>query len=83
MVTKITTKQYAYDGKPIIYGLTLETLEQWFIDNGEKKFRASQVWDWLYRKRVSCFSEMSNLSKVLIEKLENAFDFPILTEKIW
>lgn len=82
MVTKITTKQYAYDGKPIIYGLTLETLEQWFIDNGEKKFRASQVWDWLYRKRVSCFSEMSNLSKVLIEKLENAFDFPILTEKV-
>lgn len=82
MITKITTKQYAYDGKPIIYGLTLETLEQWFIDNGEKKFRASQVWDWLYRKRVSCFSEMSNLSKVLIEKLENAFDFPILTEKV-
>ncbi|MGX7701482.1 23S rRNA (adenine(2503)-C(2))-methyltransferase RlmN, partial [Enterococcus faecium] len=53
--------------KQSIYGLTNEELINWFIENGEKKFRAAQVWEWLYQKRVSNFTEMTNLSKQLIE----------------
>ena len=59
--------------KPSIYGLQRAELEAWFLENDEKKFRASQVWEWLYQKRVASFDEMTNLSKALIEKLEAAF----------
>ena len=68
--------------KPSIYGLTRDELIQWAIDNDEKKFRASQIWEWLYRKRVDKFSEMTNLSQGLIEKLERDFVVNPLTQKI-
>ena len=58
---------------PSIYGMTKPQLEEWFIDHQEKKFRAAQVWEWLYEKRVQSFSEMTNLSKGLIEKLTENF----------
>ena len=51
--------------KESIYGLTFDQLSQWLLDRGHKKFRATQVWDWLYVKRVLDFSEMSNLNKDL------------------
>lgn len=56
-----------------IYDLTLEKLENYFIDLGEKKYRASQVFYWLYEKRVSSFDEMTNLSKKLIDNLKEKF----------
>ena len=59
--------------KQSIYGLTIEELTNWFLENGEKKFRAAQVWEWLYQKRVKDFSEMTNLSKNLITKLTDQF----------
>ena len=59
--------------KPSIYGLRREELVEWFLEHGEKKFRATQVWEWLYRSRVSEFSEMSNLSKQTIALLEENF----------
>ena len=37
------------DMKPSIYGLTRDELIEWAIEHGEKKFRATQIWDWLYR----------------------------------
>jgi 23S rRNA (adenine2503-C2)-methyltransferase len=59
--------------KESIYGLTFDQLSQWLLDRGHKKFRATQVWDWLYVKRVFDFSEMSNLHKDLIALLEEHF----------
>lgn len=56
--------------KPSIYDFTQPQLVDWFVKNGEKKFRAAQVWQWLYEKRVTDFSEMSNLSKQTIELLK-------------
>ena len=70
MVTKIGRRVREYEGKPIIYGYPYEDLVAWFEEHGEKKFRAGQLWDWLYRKRVTSFEEMTNLSKDLIAKLE-------------
>ncbi|MDS2828080.1 23S rRNA (adenine(2503)-C(2))-methyltransferase RlmN [Streptococcus pneumoniae] len=43
------------------------------MEQGEKKFRADQIWEWLYRKRVQSFEEMTNLSKDLIAKLNDQF----------
>ena len=56
-----------------IYGYTLEQLEEYFLGIGEKKFKAIQVYDWLYKKRVSSFDEMTNVKKDIIEKLKNDF----------
>lgn len=66
--------------KPSIYGLTQEELIDWLISQDEKKFRVNQIWDWLYVKRVVNFSEMKNLSKDLIGKLEVAFILNPLNE---
>lgn len=59
--------------KELIYGLTREALIDWFLGHSEKKFRATQVWEWLYRKHVQTFEEMTNLSKELIAKLNASF----------
>jgi 23S rRNA (adenine2503-C2)-methyltransferase len=40
---------------------------------GEQKFRADQIFVWLYKKNVTSFEEMSNLSKGLREKLAQKF----------
>lgn len=58
-----------------IYGIKRRDLEEYFINNGEKKFKATQVYEWLYRKKVSSFDEMTNLSKDLREKLKEDFNF--------
>ncbi|HHY74579.1 MAG TPA: 23S rRNA (adenine(2503)-C(2))-methyltransferase RlmN [Bacillus bacterium] len=65
--------------KPSIYSLQLNELEDWLKKEGEPKFRAAQIFDWLYKKRVDNFAEMLNLSKGLREKLAN--DFVITTLK--
>ena len=48
-----------------IYGETLEELENYFESIGEKKFKAIQVYDWLYKKRVKSFSDMSNIKRTV------------------
>ncbi len=68
--------------KQSIYSYTEEELAQWFIDNGQKKFRASQVWDWLYKKRVRTFSQMKNLNHACVELLEEHFTLGTLQEEI-
>ena len=68
--------------KPSIYGLTRQELIEWAEENGEKKFRATQIWEWLYRKRVQSFEEMTNLSKDLIETLNDQFVINPLKQRI-
>jgi len=46
---------------------------EWFLAMGEKKFRAKQVYEWLWQKGAHSFQEMTNLSKALREKLEANF----------
>ncbi|MDQ0059579.1 23S rRNA (adenine(2503)-C(2))-methyltransferase RlmN [Paenibacillus harenae] len=66
--------------KPFIYDYTLEQLQEWVKENGEPAFRAGQLFDWLYVKRVKSFEDMSNLPKQLRDKLEDQFQFVTLTE---
>ncbi|WP_438446756.1 23S rRNA (adenine(2503)-C(2))-methyltransferase RlmN [Gorillibacterium sp. sgz5001074] len=66
--------------KPFVYDLTLEEWQEWMKANGEPAFRAGQVFDWLYVKRVASFEDMSNLSKGLREKLTDQFHFVTLSE---
>ncbi|MFK9118552.1 23S rRNA (adenine(2503)-C(2))-methyltransferase RlmN [Peribacillus castrilensis] len=68
--------------KESIYGLTFEQLTAWLSDHGHKKFRASQVWEWLYRTRVTSFSEMTDVNKECIKLLEEHFVIQTLTEHV-
>ena len=56
-----------------IYGLTRKQLEDYFESIGEKKFKAQQVYEWLYQKKESNFDNFSNIKKDVIEKLKNDF----------
>lgn len=62
-----------------IYGITLKKLEDYFVSMNEKKFKATQIYDWIYKKRVKSFDECINVKKDTIEKLKQDFSFTSLT----
>ncbi len=66
--------------KPSVYDLNLEDWQEWVKENGESSFRAGQIFDWLYVKRVADFEQMTNLPKVLRDRLKEQFEFVTLTE---
>lgn len=57
-----------------LLGVTKEELEQYFLDIGEKKFKATQIFEWLYQKRVFNIDEFSNIKKEIRERLKNDFN---------
>ncbi len=59
--------------KKNIKNYNIEDLKELFLEMNEKPFRAEQVFKWIYEDNVSSFSEMTNLSKELREKLDNEF----------
>jgi 23S rRNA (adenine2503-C2)-methyltransferase len=68
--------------KQSIYNLTLPELTQWFIDNGQKKARATEVWDWLYRKCARDFSEMLDVNETCRELLAEYFVIHTMQQEI-
>jgi 23S rRNA (adenine2503-C2)-methyltransferase len=59
--------------KPVkqnLLGMTLQDLEVFFTESGEKAFRASQVMKWLHQMLAADFDEMTNISKTLRETLK-------------
>jgi 23S rRNA (adenine2503-C2)-methyltransferase len=52
-----------------LMGLSLRQMEQFFLDIGEKKFRAQQVLKWIHHAGVTDIGTMTNLGKALREKL--------------
>lgn len=58
-----------------IYGITLEELENFFISRNDKKFKATQVFDWIYKKDINSFDEMRNVSKETINTMKENFVF--------
>src|SRR5690625_1457230 len=59
--------------KKSIYNLTFVQLTDWLQEKGEQKFRAAQVWDWLYKKRVTSFEAMNNVNMKCRQLLEDEF----------
>ncbi|HEX6334031.1 MAG TPA: 23S rRNA (adenine(2503)-C(2))-methyltransferase RlmN [Flavisolibacter sp.] len=72
--TAVTTK-----GARNIRQLSLQDLELFFDSIGEKKFRARQVWEWLWQKHARTFADMTNLSKETRQLLGQNFSLPALT----
>ena len=48
-----------------IFNYKLSDLEDYFVALGEKKFKARQIYDWLYKKQVYDFKDMTNIKKDL------------------
>ncbi|MGE4589393.1 MAG: 23S rRNA (adenine(2503)-C(2))-methyltransferase RlmN [Acidaminococcaceae bacterium] len=73
--------------KKDVFGLSLEALQDLLVTYGFKKFRAKQVFEWIYKKSVFEFSKMKNISKDDIMLLEENFtilpaNIKILKEQI-
>ena len=62
-----------------IYGISHSELEDYFLAIGEKKFKATQIYEWLYEKRVSSFEDITNVKKTIITQLKEDFYFGKLT----
>lgn len=60
--------------------LDQEALLSYFADMGEPKFRAKQVYEWLWQKGATSFEEMTNLSKKLRERLQADFVINAIVE---
>ena len=56
-----------------IYDYTREELEKIVEDLGEKKFKATQIYNWLYKKKAKSFDEMTDLKKDFINTLKEKF----------
>ncbi len=56
-----------------IYGVSLEELQDYFVSIGSKNFHALQLFNWLYQKRIKAWSEITDMKKEVIKKLEEDF----------
>lgn len=59
-----------------IRDLSLEELKTFFTEQGEKAFRAKQVYEWLWKKSARSINDMTNLSKDLRTMLNEHFEIP-------
>ena len=62
-----------------IYGKTVEMLEDYFISINDKKFRAIQVYEALYKKRVKDIDDAPNIPTNIKNKIKEDFDTNLIT----
>lgn len=70
--------------KENIKNYDLDDLKIKLEELGEKKYRAEQIFNWIYKEKVTSFDEMTNLSIELRSKLKENFDmhnFKIITKQ--
>jgi 23S rRNA (adenine2503-C2)-methyltransferase len=56
-----------------LLNFTFQELKAWLAEKGEKPFRASQIWRWIYHGRATSFDSMSDLSQSLRTTLNDHF----------
>lgn len=67
--------------KFVLTGKNLEELEKFMIDNDQSKFRAKQVYNWIYLKSVNSFDKMTDLSLATRELLKEKSQIASITIK--
>ncbi len=55
--------------KTSLYNLSREEMESFVVSLGQPRFRAKQLWGWLYKQLATSFDEMTNLPKPFREQL--------------
>lgn len=63
---------------PNIRNLSLDELTTFFLQNGEKNYRARQVYDWLWKKTARSFDQMTDLSLKTRDLLGKSFSLPAI-----
>ncbi len=63
--------------KTNLFGQTPDQLKETVLKLGLSAFTATQLAEWIYKKRVTDFAEMTNLSKQAREKLDAAFELDL------
>ena len=58
-----------------IYNLTRDEMEEYFLSHDSKKFHADQLFSWLYEKRISSISDITNIKKELLDQISVDFSF--------
>ena len=64
-----------------LYGQEINKLEKLLIERGQKKYRATQLFTWIYEKKAKTFDEMSDVSKAFRDELNR--DFCLTLPKIF
>lgn len=62
-----------------LYDYTLKQLQELLAQYGEKPYRATQLFSWLYEKKATSFQEMSDISKKFRQTLEEEFSMALPT----
>ena len=62
-----------------IYNKTIDELKDYLQENNFKEFKAVQIYEWLYKKRVVNFDDMRNVGNDLINLLKKDFHIKPLT----
>jgi len=70
------------DARPDVRSLTKSDLEHFLSCHGEKKFRADQVYAWLWKEAVHSFEGMTNLPAATRKLLADHFSFPAAIPEI-
>lgn len=60
-----------------LYGLEISKLEELMLSLGQKKYRATQLFSWIYEKKAKTFDEMSDVSKSFREVLNQDFSLKL------
>ena len=65
-----------------IFSIPKKELEEYFININDKKFRATQIYEFLYKKRIYDVNNMNNIGKNIKERLQKDFDFSFIKIKL-
>ena len=60
--------------KQNLYNFTLQELTELIEKSGVEKYRANQIYDWLYKSQIISIDDMKNLPKNLISKFQSDFE---------
>jgi 23S rRNA (adenine2503-C2)-methyltransferase len=69
MLTPSSLQPHTETSKTDLLGMSLPQLQAWLAERGEATFRAKQIYSWLYERLANSFADMSNLPRVLRERL--------------
>ena len=61
-----------------IFSITYDELEKYFLSINDKKFRATQLYDFLYKKRISDLNLMNNIPNTTKDRLREDYDFSFI-----
>lgn len=64
---------------PNIRHLSIEEIKKFFSEKNEKPFRATQMYEWLWKKSARSYDEMTNLPRAIRTLLSENFSFPVVT----